>query len=196
MPRTAALKVDEIVEASMRHFWQNGYHATSMDVLVAAIGVSRHAIYTGIGGKNELYRLGFPAYQLAVVTPAFSVVEREGAGLAEVAQYFETQIAMAELVGLPGLGCLVANAMTETAPHDPDIAKEVSNHNERLHKGFANALFNEHPALTKDEVSALADFLLVTAQGLWSMSRSVPSAAPLRAHVATTLSLLRARLSQ
>lgn len=195
MPRTAALNADEIVDAAMRHFWQHGYHATSMDALVASIGVSRHAIYTGIGSKNELYQLGFAAYQLAIVTPAFSAVEREGAGLDDVAQYFETQIAMAELVGLPGPGCLVANAMTETAPHDPNIANEVCKHNERLHKGFANALFNENPTLTKDDISALADFLVITAQGLWSMSRSVPTATPLRAHVATTLSLLRARLS-
>lgn len=196
MPRTAALNADEITAAAMRHFWQNGYHATSMDALVAAIGVSRHAIYTGIGGKNELYRRGFAAYQSAVVTPAFAAVERDDAGLAEIAQYFETQIALAEVAGLPGPGCLVANAMTETAPHDPAIAKEVGAHNDRLRKGFANALSGEQAALTNEEVNALADFLVITAQGLWSMSRAVTSAAPLRAHVANILSLLRIRISQ
>ncbi|MFM9973130.1 MAG: TetR/AcrR family transcriptional regulator [Beijerinckiaceae bacterium] len=193
MPRIAVLNADEIVATAMRHFWQHGYHATSMDALVESIGASRHAIYTGIGSKSELYRRGFAAYQSAIVSPAFSVVEKAGAGLAEVAQYFETQIAFAESAGLPGPGCLIANAMIETAPHDADIAAEVTKHNARLHSGFANALSNENGELDSDEVSALADFLVVTAQGLWSMSRMVTSAAPLRAHVATTLSLLRKR---
>jgi TetR/AcrR family transcriptional repressor of nem operon len=194
MPRTAALSVDQITDFAMRHFWQHGYHATSMDALVETIGVSRHAIYTGIGSKSELYRRGFAAYQSAIVTPAFSAVERTGAGLADIAQYFETQIDLAEAVGLPGPGCLVANAMTETAPHDADIAAEVAKHNERLRSGFANALSNENGTPPNAEISALADFLVVTAQGLWSMSRTVTSAAPLRAHVATTLSLLIRRL--
>ena len=178
----------------MRHFWQNGYHATSMDDLVTATGVNRHAIYSGIGGKSELYRRGFAAYQASVVAPAFSAVEQVDAGLAAIAGFFEFQIARAEAAGLPGPGCLVANATTETAPHDPQIAAEVAAHNARLKAGFAHALANENRQLPRDELEALAEFLVVTAQGLWSMSRAVTSAALLRAHVLTILSLLRARL--
>ena len=196
MPRTAALNSDEIVDAAMRHFWRNGYHAASMDTLVDAIGVSRHAIYTGVGSKNALYRRGFAAYQSAIVTPAFSAVEQPCASLATIARYFETQIAQAESAGLPGSGCLVSNATTETAPHDPSIAHEVAAHHQRLRAGFANALSNENSALTGDEICALADFLVITAQGLWSISRVVTSAKPLRAHVATTLSLIQTRLDQ
>ncbi len=196
MPRTAAFNAEEIANAAMRHFWRHGYHATSMDVLVDAIGVSRHAVYSCLGSKNELYRRGFAAYQSAVVTPAFAVVEQQGAGLAEIEHYFETQIALAESVGLPGPGCLVANAMTETAPHYPCIAQEVAAHNRRLRTGFLHALSGENSALTVDELCALADFLVITAHGLWSASRAVTSAAPLRLHVATTLSLLRTRLDQ
>ncbi len=194
MPRTSALSTDQVIDAAMRHFWQNGYHATSIDELVDAIGVSRHAIYTSVGSKHELYRRGFEAYQALVVTPAFAVVEQTGAGLMAIAKFFETQIASAERGGFPGPGCLVANAATESAPHDPQIAKEVAAHHARLKAGFANAIANENGTLSDEEHDALADYLVVSAQGLWLMSRTVNSAEPLRKHVSTLLSLLKTRL--
>jgi TetR/AcrR family transcriptional regulator, transcriptional repressor for nem operon len=195
MPRSSSQTTDSIIVASMRHFWRRGYHATSMDELVEAIGVSRHAIYTSVGGKHELYRLSFAAYQRSVVSPAFAPVEQSGGGLAAIAAFFEHQIAQAEAAGLPGPGCLVANAATETAPHDPHIAKEVATHHARLKAGFAHALNNERGVIGEVEIDALADFLVTSAQGLWSMSRTVTSAAPLRAHAATLLSLVKARLN-
>jgi TetR/AcrR family transcriptional regulator, transcriptional repressor for nem operon len=194
MPRLPAQTADAMIDASMRHFWQHGYHATSMDELVVAIGVSRHAIYTGAGSKHELYRRGFAAYQRSVVTPAFARVEQPGAGLEAIAGFFDYQITQAEKAGLPGPGCLVANAATETAPHDDCIAKEVAAHHNRLTAGFAHALGNAGTALTRREIDALADFLAVTAQGLWSMSRTVTSATPLRTHVSILMSLLKARI--
>ncbi len=159
-----------------------------------ATGANRQAIYSGVGGKSELYRAGFVAYQAAIVSPAFSVVEQSDAGLDAIGSFFERQIACAEAMGLPGPGCLVANAMTETAPHDPEIAAEVAAHHARLKAGFAHALANDAPTLPCADRLALADFLVVAAQGLWSMSRTLASASPLRAHVSTILSLLRARL--
>lgn len=195
MPRVSSKTSDAIVGASMRHFWRHGFYATSIDELVEAISVSRHAIYTAIGSKHELYRRGFSTYQQEIVTPAFGCVEHSDAGLDAIALFFETQIAAAEKLGLPGPGCLVANAATETAPHDPQIATEVAAHHRRLKQGFIGAFANEQSSLSRDEIDDLADFLVTAAQGLWSMSRTVNSAAPLRAHVSTLISLLRARLT-
>ncbi len=194
MPRISALNTDDIISAAMRHFWYHGYNATSIDQLVVATGANRHAIYTGVGSKLELYRRAFLAYQILVVTPAFANVEMPDAGLEAIGRFFEIQISQTEATGLPGPGCLVANAATESAPHNPQIAKEVAAHHARLRTGFASALANENEALSSKEIGELADFLVITAQGLWSMSRTVTSAAPLRAHASTILSLLRARL--
>lgn len=188
------MKTDDLVNAAMHHFWQHGYHATSMDALVEAIGVSRHAIYSDVGSKHELYRRGFAAYQILIVTPAFGCVEEPGAGLESIGRFFETQIAAAERKGFPGPGCLVANAATETAPHDSLIAQEVAAHHARLKAGFAHALTNENVNLPREEIYALANFLMIAAQGLWSMSRTVKRAMPLRIHVSTILSLLHTRL--
>ncbi len=194
MPRASALNTEQVISAAMGHFWRHGYHATSMDTLVDATGMSRHAIYTNVGGKHELYRRGFDAYQNLIVTPAFAAVEQAGAGLSAIAAFFETQIGSAEQGGFPGPGCLVANAATEMAAHDDQIAQEVETHHARLKAGFANAIANENGSVPDEDRDQLAEFLVVSAQGLWLMSRTVTSAAPLRAHVATLLSLLRMRL--
>ncbi len=163
--------------------------------LVAATGVSRHGIYSDVGGKHDLYLLAFGAYQDQVVSPAFEPVEADEATLADIAAYFETQIALAEHVGLPGPGCFVANAMTETAPHDEAVARQVALHNARLTAGFYKTLRQTGPHLGDTEVQQLADFLTVSAQGLWSMSRVVKTAAPMRAHVTTLMDLLKGKLA-
>lgn len=148
------------------------------------------------GGKHALYLEGFAAYQHVVVSPAFAAIEQNTSGLSEIAAYFERQIALAAEMGLPGPGCLVANAMTEMAPHDPDVAAQVSAHNQRLKSGFANAISNEAPGMGRADIDALADFLVVSAQGLWSMSRIVETPKPLRRHAETLLDLLKCRITK
>jgi TetR/AcrR family transcriptional regulator, transcriptional repressor for nem operon len=195
MPRQASHTQDSLITAAMHSFWKQGYEACSMDTLVRDTGVSRHGIYTNVGGKRDLFLKAFAAYQREVVSPAVSMLEVEAASLDAIADYFETQIALAERIGLPGPGCFVANAMTETAPHDGDVRTHVESHNVRLKAAFRNALQNSSDLLTAEELNALAEFIATTAQGLWSKSRVVETAAPLRTHVATLMSLLTARIT-
>lgn len=196
MPRPRAHTKDSLVHAAMIQFWHYGYGATSMNDLVKATGVSKHGIYSDVGGKLELYLLAFQTYQASIVSTAFEQVERDTSGLDDIAAYFEAQIALANEGGLPGPGCLVANAMTETAPHMPEVAAQVSQHNARLKAGFRGALSNAAKHLPDEELDCLADFLTTSAQGLWSMSRAVHSAASLRAHSTTLLDLITRRLAK
>lgn len=167
-----------------------------MDDLVKTTSVSRHGIYSDVGGKRELFLEGFEAYQGVVVTPALTAMEQATSGLRGIRIYFETQIALAESGGLPGPGCLVANAMTETAPHDEDVAAKVAAHNERLTSAFTAAIMKAAPYLPKHQCAALGGFLTLTAQGLWSMSRTVNQASILHDYVQTLMELLERRLHQ
>lgn len=194
MPRSKSHSVHELKHRAMNHFWNFGFHASSMCDIVEATSVSRHGIYAEFDGKHELFLACLKLYQEEVVTPAFARVESTDAGLPEISEYFEFQIRRAELSGLPGPGCLVANTLTELAPHHPDIQKAIDAHNRRLKKGFANALANVNDGLLgKSDVSELASFLVFSAQGLWSMSRSVRSARVLRRHASTLLKLIAFR---
>lgn len=176
-------------------FWHHGFDGTSIDDLVNATGISRHGIYTEAGGKRALYLQCFDHYQAKVVSPALRAVEAEGAGLPEIAKYFEHQITSAEQSGLPGPGCFVANASTETAPHDTDVFDKVWAHNTRLGLVFTKALRNvASPDFEEAALGRLADSLVVFAAGLWSMSRLTKNADPLRASVYETLQMIEIRL--
>ncbi|MEM7720705.1 MAG: TetR/AcrR family transcriptional regulator [Pseudomonadota bacterium] len=188
MPRPTSFTSDALADRALQHFWVNGFHASSMDDLVKATGVSRHGIYATFGGKKSLFLACFDQYQKSVVTPAFEAVEADGADLARVAEYFERQIALGETAGLPGPGCFVANSATEVAPGDPDVLAQVEHHNDRLRQGFVHALRGGAPDLDPTAARALADVIVIFTNGLWTMSRSVSDANVLRRAVRTFLS--------
>jgi len=156
--------------------------------LVAATGSTRQSIYGDFGSKDGLYRACFDLYRGEVVRPAIAPLAESGSGLGAIAQYFETQIARAEAMGLPGPGCLVGNAMTETAPCNQDIRDVVKQHNDRLAAGFAKALPAHLPVAKRRELS---DFLVIAAQGLWAISRVTDSADALRAKAKTILRMIQ-----
>jgi TetR/AcrR family transcriptional regulator, transcriptional repressor for nem operon len=198
MPRPQSLTPERIVDGAVPRFWNHGYGATSIDDLVRETGTSRHALYQAFGGKRELFLACLDAYSEIEVTPAFARLEREGAKLRDIADFFEHQIAHLEAEGLPGSGCLFANTMTEVAPHDADISARVRVHNDRLAAGFRKALRNsiaEGQAASPHLLAELSTFLAISAQGLWSASRSIADASILRRYAATLLQFVQHRLA-
>jgi TetR/AcrR family transcriptional regulator, transcriptional repressor for nem operon len=195
MPRKKSPARQLVLEKAMNHFWFHGFFASSLDDLVRATGVSRHALYEDFGSKDGLFVATLLRYVDTVVTPAFSRVESQGAGLAAISDYWEVQIANGEAAGLPGPGCLLANTMTEYAPQAPQIAAIVAQHNARLRAGFANALRSDGIATrhksSKPAIEATATMLVVFSNGLWSFSRTTSDARALR-NAARTMSRLLA----
>lgn len=178
-------------------FWRQGYHATSMDALVKATGVARGGIYADFEGKDGLFRACLEAYRQMIASPAISLLQAENAGLEAIKAYFDHFIAKHERNGMPGPGCFIANAMTEMAPHDAEIAGIVSAHNATLHKAFLRCLKNAQGAsakLSKAELEALAEFLVTSSQGLWSYARNATDIRSLRNFSQTLIGLLEARL--
>ena len=175
-PRDVALR-------AMAQFWRHGYYGTSIEDLVSVTGVNRHGLYADFRDKHGLFVAAMHAYSKEIVTPAFGPVETAEAGIAEIRQFFETQIACAERAGLPGPGCLIANTMVEAGPHDERLGALVAAHLSRMTKGFRRALNNERRHRKFESSGAVSDLafsLMVSAQGLWSVSRVVTQASILR----------------
>lgn len=190
MPRPTSFTAEQLSDRALQHFWINGFHASSMDDLVKATGVSRHGIYGSFGGKKALFLACFDRYQQSVVTPAFEVVEAPDATLQSVLLYFERQISLGESAGLPGPGCFVANSATEVASGDPDVMAEVVRHNDRLRQGFAFALQNTAPHIEPQRAHELADVMVIFTNGLWTKSRIVSDGDVLRKVVQSFLLLM------
>jgi len=168
-----------------------------MDDLVRETKASRHAIYSECGNKDELFLACLEIYQREVVDPAFKQVEAKGATLETIEDYFKVLIDLAEQEGPPYPGCLVANTMTETGPHDEKVLAAVRAHNERLKNGFLNALRNENTRerkLLQSELEALAAFLATSTQGLWSFSRTLTGTRDMHQYAETLIQLTRKRI--
>jgi TetR/AcrR family transcriptional regulator, transcriptional repressor for nem operon len=199
MPRPRSHSREALVEKAMFHFWHHGYEATSMDDLVQVTKVSRHGLYGEFGGKRELFAACLDAYGVSIVSPAFAQVETPGATLQTIANYYDYQFKRGRKSGWPPSGCLIANTMTELAPHDEIAANRVRQHNQRLHAGFLNALRNSRPAgarnITAQNLDTLAAMMVTFTNGLWSTSRATPDPKLLRRIVRDFLTLIERRLN-
>ena len=181
MPRAKEYEPEDVARSAMQCFWAHGYYATSIEQLVEATGVSRHGLYAEFGDKMGLFLAATRTYVDEVVTPAFARVEKAGAGIAEIRDYFTFQISLATKNGLPGPGCLLANTMVESAPHERAFEDLVTHHLARLHAGFSTALANDFARSGQDTADAggLARLITIGGQGLWSVSRVTRSPQPL-----------------
>ena len=177
-----------VLQRALRQFWAHGYAATSIDDLVRVTGSTRHSLYQQYGGKRGLFLACLDAYPAQAVDPAFAPVEREGAGLAEIAAFLEYQISRLAAHGLPGIGCLFANTLTELAAHDDAVAARIRAHHQRLARGFSRVLRNAAPGRAEvGRIEELAELMAVSAQGLWSASRVAQDAGSLRRMAATLM---------
>jgi TetR/AcrR family transcriptional repressor of nem operon len=183
MPRAKEYVRENVLRSAMNCFWAHGYYATSIEQLVEATGVNRHALYSEFGDKRGLFVEAARTYIDEIVTPAFERVEKPGAGIAEIREYFTFQISLATKKGLPGPGCLFANTMVESAPHERAFKELVTRHLARLHSGFQTALTNDLQRSSRKnetvDAGGLARLITIGAQGLWSVSRITRTPQPL-----------------
>src|SRR5262249_61059394 len=118
MARPRQFDPDEVVDRSMREFWERGYRDTSVDDLVEATGVQPGSLYNVFpGGKRGLFLKALDRYSKLVVPEKLGALEDAGAGLAEVRAYFGglgDDLTTAE----GRLGCLRVHATGELAAWD------------------------------------------------------------------------------
>lgn len=172
MARPKAFAVDTALDAAVEVFWRKGYDGTSLDDLVAAMGIGRQSLYDTFGDKQALYRRALEAYR-----------ER---GRAFVEAHLHA--AADPLAGIRALlmsvaerdpracrrGCLLLNAAGD-AERDPDIARQVALNRDALLAAFEIALRRASAAGNLPagrDPAALARGLLVTFFGLVAAARA------------------------
>jgi len=117
MPRTKTFDEQEALQKAMHTFWKNGYHATSMQDLVDAMGINRASLYDTFGGKKALFDKAFELYRATNTAEVKRFLERQKS----VKEGFRQLFAMAikESQSDTGRkGCFVVNVTTELLPGD------------------------------------------------------------------------------
>jgi TetR/AcrR family transcriptional repressor of nem operon len=188
MARPRRFDPDEVIDRSMREFWERGYRDTSVDDIVEATGVQPGSLYNAFpGGKRGLFLRALDRYSKLVVPQKLGALEDPGAGLAELRGYFDGLIE--DLTTREGqMGCLMVNSTVELAAEDSEVGAIVREHMRRLERNAEWALRN---AQRRGEVGkhvdprATAVQLMATGMGLMVVGKTAPGRAVLETIVAT-----------
>lgn len=193
MARIREFDPDDALDKAMKIFWQKGYANTSIDDLVSATGVNRYGLYDKFENKQGLFLAALDHYQNAVAGMLFGIVERPGASLTDIRDFFAKllEISSSEI---GKLGCLMVNSASEVAPHDKRAANKVEKFRARSQLGFKNALSNAKAAgelPVQFDAEQVADFLTGIIQGVSVMARSHATSGKMANVVEVALSRLQ-----
>jgi TetR/AcrR family transcriptional repressor of nem operon len=177
MARPRQFDPEEVLDRSMREFWQRGYRETSVDDLVEATGVNPGSLYHAFsGGKRGLFLEALDRYSRLVVPEKMGALESAGAGLAELRAYFDGLVE--DLTTPDGrVGCLMVNSTVELAAQDSEVGAVVRSHMGRLERNAEHALRN---AKRRGEIGqhvnprAKATQLMATGMGLMVVGKTDP----------------------
>src|SRR5437899_4131168 len=152
----------------MAAFWAKGYEATSIEDLVACMGIQRGSLYGAFGDKRALFLAALDRYERVVVQELFDALEAPDSGLEAIRRFFHLRI-KGSLERRRPLGCLLTNSAVELSRRDPGAAAKVGTSLAKLERAFLRALVRARDAgeieATRD-LPALARFLTSHAQGL------------------------------
>ena len=195
MARQKAFDRDVALERAMTAFWSKGYAATSIEDLVAHMGIQRGSLYATFGDKRTLFLAALDHYHRVVTRELFEVLEAPGSGIEAIRQFFRLRVKGSLDRSRPP-GCLVTNSAVELSGRDRRAAAKVGGSLAKIETAFLRALeraraAGELPAL--HDLRALARFLTSSAQGLSVMARTARERAVLDDVVGIVLSVLDRR---
>jgi TetR/AcrR family transcriptional repressor of nem operon len=126
------------LERAMELFWLRGYEGAGVAELLRAMGISRQSLYDTFGSKRELFIRVIHHYRATQLSQALAMLDRGAPHLDNVravVRFFE------DLAGDDRCrGCLVANALVELGPHDPEVADLLGETLTLLESGLRGAL--------------------------------------------------------
>jgi TetR/AcrR family transcriptional repressor of nem operon len=177
MARPRQFDPDDVLEQTMRIFWERGYRGTTVDELAESSGVRPGSLYNAFpGGKHALFLRALDLYSKLVVPEKMGALARSDAGLAELRDYFDGLVD--DLTTPEGrMGCLMVNSTMELAAEDSEVGAIVRGHMALLETSAARALRNakrrgELPKGINPRVKATQ--LMATGMGLMVVGKTDP----------------------
>jgi TetR/AcrR family transcriptional repressor of nem operon len=180
--RTRGFDVEEALDVALDVFWQQGFDATSMQVLCQAMEVRPGSVYAAFGNKRDLFVAALRRYVETVSAEAVERLNGAPTGVQGLREYF-AHLVDAMVDGKRRWGCLITNSLVEFAGRDPQLAGMFELHLANLQTSFAAALAR---ARTDGELRPgagpdSARFLVAVVQGMNVMAKSRPGRRALQA---------------
>jgi len=182
MPRLKEFDPDVALDRAMQLFWEKGYEATSMQDLVDRTGVHRGSLYSTFGNKEAIFAAALEHYGKCEGGAVAAALLGSPRPLAELRRILDGKLRQYEK-GQDPHGCMLANAVAELGPDDPDAFRTAARMMAWREKFLAEAMVRakeagELPAGAVPE--RIARYLNVFLTGLSVMVRVRPPVGALR----------------
>ncbi|KML62085.1 TetR/AcrR family transcriptional regulator [Burkholderia stabilis] len=179
--RPREFDTDEVIDAAARVFWEQGYHATSIDALCDATGVFRGSLYRTFGDKHGLLVAAFDRYAEGAVA---RLKERLAADL-QPRQALREALMHYTKVGArlsERRGCFITNAAIELLPGDDELRPHIESTLLRIATQLSLAVARGQQSGDFDrnlDPEDVGRFLLCLIQGMRVLGKSSASEAEL-----------------
>lgn len=124
MPRTKSFVEKDVLHKAMKLFWKKGYHATSMQNLVSALGINRASLYDTFGGKKKLFDQALELYCFNNKEDTLHFLNEQVSVKEGIRKLFEFAIIKATS-DTNKKGCFVVNSTTEMIPEEDEGTKKI-----------------------------------------------------------------------
>ncbi|MGW7543694.1 TetR/AcrR family transcriptional regulator [Streptomyces sp. NPDC054770] len=190
MARPREFDTDQAIDRAMTLFWNRGYSATSLQDLIAGLGIGSGSLYAAFGSKENLYARALERYCSRNAGALVAALE----SATDVRSALRTALlALAEAdLANPEPGCFLVNAATERSADSPTVDR-VSGTLRLVEGTIAGAL---ERARARGELSAdkdpaeLARFLTTFIQGMRVMGQARADRAFLESALSSALTVL------
>ncbi len=185
MSRPKAFAEQDALQAAMETFWQKGYHQTSMQDLVDAMGINRASLYDTFADKHTLYKLALTHYCDLNTAETAEAIAGADTARAKIQAIF-SRVLQEISEDTDRKGCFITNATLEMLPHYTDVETIVNADNEQLRHTLSGILTTgktagELPA--KLSVNEVVPYLINQLLGLRVLGKTNASPTALEAVV-------------
>jgi TetR/AcrR family transcriptional repressor of nem operon len=192
MARPKEFDPDAAAQEAMEAFWERGYAATSVNDLLAEMGLSRGSLYDTFGDKKTLFLAALDKYEAQRGHELHNMLDRRGSAKSALVDFIH--MAADCCTSEEGRrGCLAGKAAMELAPHDKDIAEWLRKYHRRNIDLVARTILRgqEQGEINENlEPKAAARFLLNALGGLRLLGTMSPSESEVQDVVELTLKVL------
>src|SRR5688500_6708652 len=108
-------------QEAMEAFWERGYAATSVNDLLAEMGLNRGSLYGTFGDKKQLFLAALDRYDAQRSVELRDMLQRPGSATAALVDFIHMAADCCTTQEVRR-GCLAGKAAMDLAPHDKDVA--------------------------------------------------------------------------
>ncbi len=174
MGRAKAFDVDDALHDAMNVFWSNGYKATSLSDLTAAMSISKSSLYETFGSKHDLF-LSTIDYYIRTVTSQISGAAHINAPAMKIIRALFSRAVQRMNEPISRRGCYLNNCAVEVSVRDSEAAERVVRGLELMEEAFYSLVVRgqrEGTIAANQNARSMARFLVSSLNGILVMGKA------------------------